>query len=320
MQPPLNILCPGQGAQAVGMGKAWYEASVDARAVFDEADQVLGSRLGASLTRLCFEGPPDKLNRTDISQPAIYTTSIACWRALLASWGKSPAEAPIRVLAGLSLGEYTALHLAGAFSFRDGLELVALRGRAMQDAAEAVPSGMLALIGADEASAQAVCDEARGAGGGSDVLVCANFNAPGQVVLSGGKAALERAASVASAKGLRSAALPVAGAFHSPLMAPAAERLRAALEQTPIAEPRHVVVSNVTARPHGAEGGRTMADSIRGLLVKQLTSPVRWAQSCAWIVEHAGGGEFHELAPGVTLAGLMRRIDKATKVQAHDQP
>jgi [acyl-carrier-protein] S-malonyltransferase len=319
MQTPLNILCPGQGAQAVGMGKAWYQASVDARAVFDEADQVLGSRLGASLTALCFEGPPDKLNRTDISQPAIYTAGVACWRALLAKWGSGDGEAPLRAVAGLSLGEYTALHLAGAFSFRDGLELVALRGRAMQDAAEAVPSGMLALIGADEASAQAVCDEAKGGGGGTDVLVCANFNAPGQVVLSGSRSALERAAAVATAKGLRSAPLPVAGAFHSPLMAPAAERLGSALEQTPIKDPRAVVVSNVTGRPHGAEGGRTMADSIRGLLVKQLTSPVRWAESCAWMVANAKG-EFHELAPGATLAGLMRRIDKATKVLSHDQP
>jgi [acyl-carrier-protein] S-malonyltransferase len=323
MEMPLNILCPGQGAQAVGMGKAWYGVSVDARAVFDEADQVLGSRLGASLTALCFEGPPEKLNRTDISQPAIYTTGVACWRALLAKWGKGEGEVPVRAMAGLSLGEYTALHLSGAFSFRDGLELVALRGRAMQEAAEAVPSGMLALIGADEAAAQGVCEEAKGGGGGTDVLVCANFNAPGQVVLSGSKSALERAASVAAAKGLRSAALPVAGAFHSPLMAPAAERLRKALEQTPIKEPRNVVVSNVTAKPHAGEGGRTMADSIRGLLVRQLTSPVRWAESCAWMVEHArssGGGEFHEVAPGVTLAGLMRRIDKGTKVLAHDQP
>ena len=316
MEMPLNILCPGQGAQAVGMGKAWFEASVDARAVFDEADQVLGSRLGASLTKLCFEGPAEKLNRTDISQPAIYTASVASWRGLLAKWGFGNGESGVKAVAGLSLGEYTALHLAGAFTFRDGLELVALRGRAMQDAAEAVPSGMLALIGADEAQASAVCEAARG----SDVLVCANFNAPGQVVISGSKAAIERAAVVATERSLRSAVLPVAGAFHSPLMAPAAQRLGEALAKTEIRDPKCPVLSNVTAKAHGPDGGRTMADSIRRLLVDQLTSPVRWEQSCRAMLSLFPGTQLHELAPGVTLAGLMRRIDKPSKVVTHDQP
>lgn len=318
MQNPLIVLCPGQGAQAVAMGKAWHDASPEARAVFEQADAALGTRLGAKLSDLCFNGPADRLNRTDISQPAIYTASVASWRGLLAKWGFGNGEARPQAVAGLSLGEYTALHLAGAFSFLDGLELVTLRGRAMQDAAEASPSGMLALIGADEAQANEVCNAARG----PDVLVAANFNAPGQVVISGSKAAIERAVAVATEKGLRWAVLPVAGAFHSPLMAPAAQRLAQALAGTTIKEPSCPVMSNVTGRAHGAGAGRTMADSIRALLVEQLTSPVRWEQCCKTLIaSHASGGaQFHELAPGVTLAGLMRRIDKPTKVIAHDQP
>src|SRR5678815_1680501 len=155
MDTPLILLCPGQGAQSVGMGKGWYDASPEARAVFDQADKALGDRLGGKLTDLCFSGPADKINRTDISQPAIYTCGVACWKGLIAKWGFGNGESKLAAAAGLSLGEYTALHIAGAFSFLDGLELVTLRGRAMQDAAEAAPSGMLALIGADESQAQA---------------------------------------------------------------------------------------------------------------------------------------------------------------------
>jgi len=321
MTTPLILLCPGQGAQAVGMGKSWYDASPEARKVFEEADRALGNRLGAKLTDLCFSGPPELLNRTDISQPAIYTTSIACWRGLLAQWSHGNGEAPVSAVAGLSLGEYTALHIAGAFGFLDGLELVTLRGRAMQDAAEAAPggSGMLALIGADEPQAQAVCDAARG----TDTLVCANFNAPGQIVLSGSKAAIDRAAKAAAEKGLRAAPLAVAGAFHSPIMAPAADRLAQALARTTITDPRCPVISNVTAVPHAAAPGRTMTDTIRQRLVEQLTHPVRWEQGCRCLLSTAaagGGVQIHELAPGVTLAGLMRRIDKPTKVITHDQP
>lgn len=318
------LLGPGQGAQAVGMAKAWCNASPEARAVFATADRLLADRLGAPLSTLCFDGPAERLNQTDVSQPAIYVASVACFRALLATAWQSGAdraveEARIVATAGLSLGEYTALHLAGAFSFEDGLELVVLRGRAMQDAATAAPSGMVALIGADEPQAQSVCDEARG----SDVLVCANFNAPGQIVISGSKSACERAVAVAGAKGLRATALAVAGAFHSPLMAPAADRLRDALRNTRIAAPRATVFSNVTAQPHAPEAGRPVEETIRLRLVEQLTAPVRWAQSCqnmvAWAAQHAGL-EYHELAPGKTLAGLMRRIDRNVKVETHDEP
>lgn len=310
MTTPHIILCPGQGAQAVGMGKAWYEKSPEARRVFEHADQVLGSRLGSPLSKLCFEGPADRLNQTDASQPAIFVTSVACWKGLLAAWGYGNGEAVLAATAGLSLGEYTALHLAGVLDFESALELVVLRGRAMQDAAVASPGGMVALIGADESQATAVCDKARA----GEVLVCANFNAPGQIVLSGHKTACERAAAAAIEMGLRSTMLVVAGAFHSPLMAPAAEELGAALANATLKVPRCPVISNVTALAHEAD-----PDSIRRRLVEQLTNPVRWSQSCAALASSAKG-DYHELAPGKTLAGLMRRIDKAIKVTTHDEP
>jgi [acyl-carrier-protein] S-malonyltransferase len=299
------------------MGKAWCEASAEARAVFAEADAVLGDSLGAPISKLCFEGPVEVLNRTDVSQPAIYVAGVAAWRGLLARWGAASLdEAGVKATAGLSLGEYTALHVAGAMDFRTGLELVKLRGRAMQDAAEAAPSGMVALIGADESQAEAVCGAARG----GDVLVCANFNAPGQIVVSGSKSACERAVPEAEKIGLRATVLAVAGAFHSPLMAPAASRLKEALGRAEIRPPRATVVANVTAKPHGPDGSLTIADTIRARLVEQLTAPVRWAESCKFLASGGApaGSEYHELAPGRTLMGLMRRIDKAVKVQTHD--
>ena len=308
------ILCPGQGAQALGMGKAWFEASPEARAVFEAADKQLGTRLGSSLSKRCFEGPAGALNKTDVSQPAIYTTSVACWRGLLAKQGMHTNDPSLAATAGLSLGEYTALHIAGAMTFEDGLELVTLRGRAMQDAAEASAGGMVALIGATDAQAEEVCEKAKG----SEILVCANFNAPGQVVLSGHKTACERAEKTAEGMGLKSAMLPVAGAFHSPLMAPAATRLERALAQAKIQAPRCTVVSNVTALPHEVSP-TSGPDTIRRRLVEQLTSPVRWAQGCQWLASNVKG-DYLELAPGRTLMGLMRRIDKSVKVTTYDTP
>jgi [acyl-carrier-protein] S-malonyltransferase len=300
------LLCPGQGAQTVGMGQAWARSSPAAGAVFEEADALLGNRLDTPLSRLCFEGPAEALNRTDISQPAIYTCSVACFQALSGQGDLAPTAA-----AGLSLGEYTALCLAGAFTFADGLRLVALRGRAMQDAAEATPSTMVALIGADEAKANALCDAARE----SEILVAANFNAPGQVVISGSLAACERAEALAPEHGLRATRLQVAGAFHSPLMQPAADRLAEALANTPIATPRCPVMSNVTGQPHDAD-----PDSIRRRLVEQLTHPVRWAANCEHLAANHAAAAWHELAPGKSLSGMMRRIDKSIKITTHDTP
>lgn len=311
------ILCPGQGAQSVGMGKAWHEGSEEARRVFEQADAMLGDRLGAPLSTLCFEGPEERLNQTDVCQPALYVCGVASLAGLCAAWGVTPDELKLSAAAGLSLGEYTALHVAGAIGFEDGLELVALRGRAMQDAAEAVDSGMVALIGAEEASAQEVCDTTLAAGPGDEVLVCANFNAVGQVVISGHSTACERALGVAEEAGLKATALSVAGAFHSPLMQPAAERLGEKLAGVAISEPRCPVMSNVTGRAHGT-GDDDFADSVRELLVRQLTSSVRWADCCRGVIRP--DVEIHELAPGRTLSGLMRRIDRAHKVETHDTP
>lgn len=311
MQTAPVILCPGQGAQAVGMGKAWADAVPEAKAIFDRADVLLGDRLGAPLSTLCFEGPEADLNTTAVAQPALYTCAVAAYRGWLAQEGAALSDVQPTATAGLSLGEYTALHLAGAFEFEVGLELVVLRGRAMQDAAEATASGMVALIGATPEQAHAVADAARGSG----VLVPANFNAPGQVVLSGDTEACARAETEATKLGLRAAALAVAGAFHSPIMAPAAERLRQALASAEIAEPRCPVYSNVTGAPHAAD-----ADSIRAKLVEQLTSPVLWADTAAALVSSSPAGSLHELAPGKTLAGLMRRIDRGAKVTTHDAP
>lgn len=312
MASPMVILCPGQGAQRVGMGQRWYEQSPEARGMLDQADRLLQSELGVSLLAVCRSGPAATLDRTDISQPAIFAVSMACAAALAARWGYALDELPLSACAGLSLGEYTALCLAGALTFDDALRLVAIRGRAMQAAAEASAGAMLALAGASDEAAESLCEAARGAG----VLVCANFNAPGQIVLSGDLAACGRAEAAAAARGLRTVRLPVAGAFHSPLMQPAADRLADALARTSIRTPRCPVVANVTGLPH--EAGSSAA-SIRERLIQQLTSPVRWEASCRWLAANTRGA-FHELAPGRTLAGLFRRIDRNVKVDSHDEP
>lgn len=324
VSPSRILLCPGQGAQRVGMGKAWFNASPEAAQTFAAADQHLTQERfartfrGRSLSDICFNGPEDEVNRTDVAQPAIFVASAACWQALLAR-GADPSK--VAASAGLSLGEYTALYLAGSLSFSDALTLVALRGRAMQDAAEQSKGSMVALIGADEAQARQVCDDALRALGAPDVLVPANFNAPGQLVLSGGVAACAKAVEAASAMGLRATALSVAGAFHSPLMQPAADRLAQALDEVEVKAPKCLVVSNVTALPHGhaPDDDADVVRSIKRRLVEQLTAPVRWAESCAWMIQNVRG-EMHELAPGKVLAGLMRRIDKAAKVTTHDEP
>lgn len=309
-------LCPGQGAQQVGMGKAWADSCPAAAQTFAAADEALADLPalgGVPLSRICFEGPIELLSRTDVSQPALYTCGVACWQAML-----DQADPPrLMAAAGLSLGEYTALHLAGAYSFLDGLRLVATRGRLMQEAAEQSVGGMVALIGADEAQASAVCEQAAE----GEVLVCANFNAPGQIVLSGDRAACERAVAVAGELGLRATALQVAGAFHSPLMQPAAEGLEAALAEVEFRSLACPVWSNVTARPHDPAS----VDDLRKNLTLQLVKPVRWKHCCEDLFTALrDGGEAtwsaHELAPGTVLRGLMRRIDKSIGVLSHDQP
>ncbi|MEM6392630.1 MAG: ACP S-malonyltransferase [Planctomycetota bacterium] len=301
------LLCPGQGAQAVGMGKAWFDADDAAKQVFDEANDLLDF----DLKTLCFTGPAETLNRTDTAQPAIYTASVACFRALQARGELSE----FRGTAGLSLGEFTALHLAGAFSFADGLKLVRLRGEAMQEAAEAVDSSMVAITGdVSEAAIQAICDTVNDALPESSVLVPANYNSPMQVVVSGSRDACEAVVDEAAAAGFKPTPLIVAGAFHSPIMQPAAVRLAQALDAVDWSTPSVPVWSNVTGEPHQDE-----VQSIKLRLVEQLTHPVRWSQSMQHALA-ASPGPFVELAPGKVLAGLMRRIDRGTKVQNHNEP
>lgn len=297
------ILCPGQGAQAVGMGKDFHAASSAVRHAFDVANEVLGF----DLATLCFEGPEERLNQTDVSQPAIYVTSIACFLAAREAGKVDPTQ--VTAYAGLSLGEYTALHLAGAFTFEEGLKLVAARGRYMQEAAVATPSGMVAILGANENVVLGLCERAAQ----GEVLGAANFNAPGQIVVSGSQGACERVLAEAERAGVKSTALKVAGAFHSPLMKPAADRMRAELDRVnfrPLATP---VYSNVTAEPHGE------SNTIKNLLIKQIIAPVQWERTMKTLVGEdgtLGGARFVELAPGRTLAGLAKRINRRLPIES----
>ncbi len=306
-----TILCPGQGAQAVGMGKAWYDACHAAKRTFDEADAILGDVLGAPLSRICFDGPAETLNRTEVAQPALFVCGIACHRALVERDGELPTDCA----AGLSLGEYTALHLAGVLGFEECLGLVTRRGRLMQEAADRTAGGMVALIGADQEQAEQVCREATAHGDEAEILVCANFNAPGQIVLSGHLGACARAVAAAAVVGVRATPLTVAGAFHSPLMQPAADGMAEALAGITPAPPRYPVWSNVTARPHKPDD----QELLKQRLVEQIVQPVQWSKTCLAL---AAGGTIRclEMAPGAVLRGLMRRIDRKVKVISHDVP
>ena len=295
------ILCPGQGAQVVGMGKDFCEFSPVARQTFDDANRTLGMDLAS----VCFEGPEEKLNTTDTAQPAIYTTSIACFRAAVAA-GKIDPRA-VSAYAGLSLGEYTALHLAGCFSFEEGLRLVAARGRFMQAAALASKSGMVAIMGADELAIDKLCADAAD----GDVLVPANFNAPGQIVVSGTMAACERVLKLAEISGFKAVALKVAGAFHSPLMQSAADKMRAEFDKVAFTAPHVTVYSNVSAKPHGDVA------SIKSLLVEQIVRSVRWAEIMQTLVLNIDA-RFIELAPGRTLTGLAKRINRRLPVESFE--
>lgn len=317
---PLIFICPGQGAQRPGMGRAWFDAVPAARQTFAAADEALTFDLGERtyrLSELCFDAERALLDRTDVCQPALYTCGVASYQGLIEQHGRLNVQAA----AGLSLGEWTALHLAGVIGFIDGLKLIALRGRLMQEAAEQTAGSMVALIGADGDQAQAVCDEAAH----GEVLVPSNFNAPGQIVLSGAMNACERAVDVAKSMKLNAKALQVAGAFHSPLMEPAAEGLKAALEDVEFNAPDFPVWSNVTGRPHDGDD----LNSIKSRLVQQLVSPVRWSQCCTSMVQTLGEASndenhsapcWHELTPARVLKGLFRRIDRSIEVHTHDEP
>jgi [acyl-carrier-protein] S-malonyltransferase len=286
------ILFPGQGAQVVGMGRDVYDKSPAAKAVFDLADNVLGFKL----TDIIFSGPEEKLTETDISQPAILTTSLALLAALREMGWKGEAAAT----AGLSLGEYTALVFAGAISPEDAIALVRKRGTYMREAGLHNPGGMTSVIGLDEAAIAAVLDEAAPFG----IIRAANLNCPGQVVLSGDLKALEAAGKAAEARGaMKVVPLKVDGAFHSPLMQEAADRLAADLAAVGIKAPSVPVVANVTA------DFVSDPEAIRRLLVQQVTSSVLWEKSIVRLFA-AGVSTFAEVGPGRVLTGLMKRIDR----------
>ncbi len=296
------ILFPGQGAQAPGMGRDWAEAFPAAAAVFENADRVLG----IPLSDMCWNRG-DEVNRTDVAQPGILATSVAI-TTVLVERGLDLARAPL--VAGLSLGEYTALWAAGSLSFEDALRLVRLRGEAMQKASEATPSSMTSLMGATEAQARAV------AAAGAEVGICqvANLNAPGQIILSGELAALDRAEAAAKDHGVRrTRRLVVAGGFHSECMRPAATALAAALTSVTIRAPRVPFVSNVTALE------TTDPERIRAQLAEQVCAPVLWERSMRLALER-GIRSYLEPGPGTVLAGILSKIDAEAAVRSAAKP
>jgi len=285
------LLFAGQGAQTVGMGRDLAAAFPAAQGLFDRAGEVLGYDLAA----VCFQGPEAELTRTENAQPGIYLVS---WVALQLLRDRVPGL-EFQATAGLSLGEFTALAAAGAIGFEDGLRIVRERGRFMQEACDQTEGGMAAVIGMDEAGVQAVCDECG--------VQLANLNCPGQIVISGEHSRIAAACDLARTRGAKKALpLPVAGAYHSSLMAGARPKLEAVLGPIAIRPPAVPVVSNVTAAPHGDPG------QIRATLVEQVTSSVRWEASMRWLLGQ-GFTRFIELGPGTALTGFMKRIDGGTQ-------
>ena len=296
------FLFPGQGAQAVGMGKALFNAHESVRALYGRAAEILDYDLAA----LCFGGPTEELDTTIISQPAIFVTSLAALEAVKIQTPELVDSC--EAAAGLSLGEYTALVFAGGMDFEDGLRLVQRRGEAMQEASNAAPSGMVSILGLDRDVIEKLCDELRG----GETLQIANLLCPGNIVVSGTVAACERMAEAAPKAGaMRVIPLAVAGAFHTPLMKPADEKLASALENVTLRPLRIPVYSNVDAKPH------TDPDEIRHLLVQQVISPVLWEDSVKNMIA-AGFDGFHEIGPGRVLRGLIRRIDRKAKCEGID--
>ncbi len=287
------VLFPGQGSQFVGMGADLFDARPDL--LVDVADDVLGW----SLRDMCLDGPDDALTRTEHAQPALYALAFALWDQLCMELDTDPAAA-----AGHSLGEYTALAASGALDFAQGLALVAERGQAMAAAADQEHSGMAALIGVSPEEAETVASARRGMGGR---LTVANVNAPGQIVLAGGAADLDWLVEHGSDFGVRRViSLNVAGAFHSPFMDRAAERLAVALEAVEFSSPAFEVWSNTTARPHRTE-------DIAATLVRQVVSPVRFAESLEGIAAF-GVGAFVHVGPGDVTAGMVRKTLPGTQV------
>lgn len=285
------ILFPGQGSQSVGMGKDLFDAIPECKALFEKANDVLGYDLSA----ICFEGPDDELKKSHNTQPAIFTVSAAAFEAMKL---KKPMD--FDFAAGHSLGEWGALYAAGVISFEDALKVLKARGEYIQAACDANPGGMLAVIGLDGEPLEQIAAEAG--------ATLANINSPGQTVLSGTAEAIEKAAEACKVAGAKRALpLPVAGAFHSPLMQPAADQMADFLTDVSLSEPSIPVLSNVTGKPHES------VDAIRANMIAQITGSVRWVECMQYLVGQ-GVEEAVECGPGKVLNGLMKRIDKTVTV------
>ncbi len=295
----IAFLFPGQGAQTVGMGRQAAETLPAARHLYDRANEILGY----DLAKLCFEGPAEELDSTIGSQPALFVTSLVAIELLRKN---SPdAVLSCEATAGLSLGEYAALVFAGAMEFEDALRLVAVRGEAMQEAADATPSGMVSILGLERSQVEQLCEKARQ----GEILQIANILCPGNIVISGTNSACERAAEMAAPAGaIKAVPLAVAGAFHTPIMLSAVERLKRALAETRIGRPTIPVICNVDAQAHFDP------DEIRDLLVKQVSSQVLWEDSMRSLLAQ-GYDQFYEVGPGRVLRGLLKRIDRRVSCQ-----
>ncbi|MBI3189232.1 MAG: ACP S-malonyltransferase [Ignavibacteriales bacterium] len=293
----LAYIFPGQGSQYVGMGKDLFEQNEQARVMFMQADKLLG----ISLSKICFEGPEEELRQTKNTQPAIFLHSVILSKLL--------DEQNVSMVAGHSLGEYSALVYAGALSFEDGLKIVRLRGELMQRAGELQPGTMAAVVGLESNILESVCTEASAEG----IVQCANFNSPGQIVISGSVAGVKKAMELAKVRGAKLVKeLVVSGAFHSPLMEYAVEGLSKALDAITINDATIPVYANVTAKPV------TKATEIRQLLKDQLTKPVRWEESMKNMVAD-GVKKFVEVGPGKVLQGLVKRIGASVEVSGVDK-
>lgn len=295
MTENIAFVFPGQGSQEVGMGQGLVEAYPAARAIFVQADDILGF----SLSQLCFEGPAEELNDTFNTQSAIFVASIAALEALRAEgYDVTP-----KYVAGHSLGEYTAYVAAGVLSFADGLRLVRERGRLMKKAGEINPGSMAAIIKLDDDTVTKICEDVTAEGNG--ILTLANYNSPGQVVISGHMAAVDRGIELAqAAKARRALKLPISIASHSELMSVIAEEFGDAISKTSLNLPETPIVANITARPLDIS-----LEAIREEMTGQLISSVRWTDSVRWMVEQ-GVTEFVEIGPKNVLTGLIRRIEK----------
>ncbi|XP_054818400.1 uncharacterized protein LOC129317967 [Prosopis cineraria] len=303
-KPCTAFLFPGQGAQAVGMGKEAQNVPA-AASLYRKANDILGF----DLLDLCINGPKDKLDSTVISQPAIYVTSLAAVELLRTRDGGQQIIDSVDVTCGLSLGEYTALAFAGAFSFEDGLKLVKLRGEAMQEAADAAESAMVSVIGLDSEKVQQLCDAANQEVPEAERVQIANYLCTGNYAVSGGIKGIEAVeAKAKSFKARMTVRLAVAGAFHTGFMEPAVSRLEAALAATEIKTPRIPVISNVDAKPHAEP------DTIKKILARQVTSPVQWETTVKTLLTK-GLKKSYELGHGKVIAGIVKRMDKGADIE-----